>query len=292
MNKKNKIVTLILIILTGAYIAGLVSAISITDISVSPSEVAPGSRFSIDLTIKNDLSDDIENVEVSLDLSQVQFSPIKSSQGFIDEIDEGKSKSMEFELQANPDIAGGSYKIPVVIKYNIRNNANQITQQSLISVLVNSKPEFNLDSDNILIEKQKGKLDIKITNIGLTQAKFLEVDLGSGNYNTLSAIRVYIGNLNSDDFDTASYDIYAKNSGLLSFPITLRYRDSANKNYEEQKTLSLKAYSQQEALQLGLIQKSNTGVYIWIVVLVIVAYIIYRVVRGVLRRRKNKIKEV
>ena len=267
----------------------LVSAVAITDVSTSPSEVAPGSKFSVDLTVTNDLNDDINDVEVSLDLSQVQFSPVGSSTQSETEIREDKSREFSFDLKANPDISGGSYKIPVTVKYKVNGNLSQPIN-SFISVLVSSKPVYNLDSDSVLIQNQKGSLDIKITNIGLTQAKFLEMELGAGNYNILSAPRVYIGNLDSDDFDTASYSIYIKSSGITSFPVTLRYRDSANKEYIDTQAINLKVYSQDEAINLGLIAKSNTGLYILIIVLVIGIYIVYRIIRGILKRRKKKLE--
>jgi len=285
--KTNKILISILalsiLIVASFHIA---SALTIKDVATNPSQVIPGAKFSVSIDIKNNFGDDAENVYVSLNLANLPFAPGLTSQAYEEEITEGDDQRFGFDLIADSNAEGGNYKIPITITYKLGNETRN--ESSFISVTINSKPEFNLDSDSIILRNQKNSLDIKITNIGLTQAKFLEIELSSGNYQLLSASRVYIGDLASNDFDTASYTIHVADSGNINIPVTMTYRDSANKQYTETRALSLRAYSQQEAINLGLTAKSNTGTYVLIVILVIVAYIVYRIIRGYFKRRKKR----
>ena len=48
----------------------LVSAVSVTDVSTSPSEVAPGEIVSVTIEIENIFEYDVLNINVKLDLSE------------------------------------------------------------------------------------------------------------------------------------------------------------------------------------------------------------------------------
>jgi hypothetical protein len=274
---------LILVVLLFVNLIGIVSALTIRDVATSPSQVEPGKKIKIILEIKNNLDDDIKGVEISLDLNQVPFAPETSSEIFIDELDESERKNIEFELVAEADAEAGVYKIPIEIKYTV--NEEEKTKTSTISATINSKPNLLLSIEEILIKNQKNKLEIRITNIGLNKAKLLEVELSLGNYNILGSNKVYIGDLESDDFDTASFDIFTKSSDTITLPVILKYRDSTNKEFKETEVLIQKVYSVDEAQELGLIEKSNLGFYIGVVIGVVILWIIYRKIR---KRRKRK----
>jgi len=262
----------------------LASALNIDSVSVSPQEVAPGKSVEVKIVLENNLDDDVSNVDVSLNLANVPFAPEKTTEAFFDEILSDKSKDAIFDLVADSNAESGVYKIPLAISYDTENGSEK--KATFISITINGKPELSLNADNFLLVGNN-KLTIKITNSGLAQAKFLELNVQSGaGYNIISASKVYIGDLNSDDFDTFSLDIYAKNSGTMVIPVEIKYRDFANNDYTENFDVPVRVYSQDEALQLGLVQKSNTGVYIGLAVLVIILYIVYSRLRKWQRKKK------
>lgn len=281
MKKQILILTAVLVFLQLIYLA---SALTIKDISISPSTVEPGKKVSVSITLENNFNDVVENVQVSLDLSKVPISPEASSTVFVEKIKEDKSDSFDFGLTINSDAEAGVYKFPVLISYNLNNKTVQ--EDAVISVTVNAKPKLDVNSEGFLLIG-KNKLNVKITNSGLAKARFLEVNAGTGNYNLLSSGRVYIGDLNSDDFDTISYDLYVKNPGTLTIPLEIIYKDFANNDYQEDMQVSVRVYSQQEALNLGLIQKSNLSVYIGLIIVVIILWIIYSRLKKWLRNRKK-----
>jgi hypothetical protein len=229
---------------------------------------------------------DAESIQVSLNLQGIPIAPVTSSDDFIDDVAEGDDDRASFYLIAQPDANAGTYKIPVTITYLMNNKSE--TQTTFISVSVNAKPSLILTSESNLIQGQKNALDIKITNTGLAGAKFLTVAIeNSADYDILSAGSVYIGDLNSDDSDTASFSVYTKSSNSIIVPVTLTYRDSTNQEYSESSTVLVKAYSREEAVKLGLITKSNALTYFIIVVVLVAAYLLYRSIRK--RRKKNSL---
>ena len=263
---------------------GLVSALNIESVMISPQEVAPGKTVEVRISLENNLDDDLSNVDTTLDLSNVPFAPEKTTEVYFDEILSDKSKDAVFKLIVNADAESGVYKIPLKVVYNTENGTG--TKSTFISITINGKPELSLNADNFLLVGNN-KLTIRITNSGLAKAKFLELNVLSGTgYSLISASKVYIGDLNSDDFDTFSLDVYAKNSGTMVIPIEVKYKDFANNDYAESVNVPVRVYSQDEALQLGLVQKSNTGVYIGLIVLVIILYIAYSRLRKWQRKKK------
>lgn len=266
---------------------GFASAITITSVSTNPETIAPGETSEITITLKNNADIDIEDVSVNLDLSNVPFAPFESGSSFFtNELLESKTKTAEFNVIALNDAKSGIYKIPVVISYTEDNVVK--TQNSLISLDINSQPIIDVSvEDGLLLKGKENKVTLKIINKGLADAKFLEVETkGSTSYNILSAEKIYVGDVDSNDFQTVDYQIYFSPNSLsrLDLPVAIKYKDIANKEYTLEFNPSLKVYSQQQAQNLGLIAKSNTSLYIIIVVIVIILFLIYRWFR---RRRKR-----
>ena len=294
MKNKTIVLTAVLVLLV-INLFSIASALSLRDVSVSPSEVAPGEKTELSFSVKNSFDDDIKNVQIalllianpSLGISESAFAASSSSVVSFDEISSEKSKTASFDLIAKPDSDAGVYSIPVLVSYT----SNNVPKQEMFSVsaTINAKPVFVLSQETRLMQNQKNTISIKITNTGLAKAKFLEVELGSGNYDLITGDKVYIGDLNSDDYDTASFDIFTRTSSLISFPVTLRYRDSTNQQYTESFAVTSKVYSRDEAIKIGLIQKSRTELYIGIIILLIVVYLVYRWIK---KRRKRKLKEM
>lgn len=309
--KTNKILIpgIIFIIIIASF--NFASALTISDVQTSPGTVQPGQTFTLSFNVENNAGDDIEDVSISLLLNgftqtitgttfqqvytAVPFSPYQSSnmQTF-DEIREDKSENLDFDLIVNSDADSGTYKIPVQMDYKIGNN--KTTDVGLISVIVNAKPSLSVSSESAgIVKSQVNDVTIKIVNSGLGDAKFLSVKIGAINgASIIGADSFYIGNINKDDFDTVklSLSVNQNSQSIISIPLEITYKDSTTKEYTQSENVAVKAYTSQEAIKIGLIQKSNIGLYIGLVILVIVAYIIYRIIRGILKRRKNKNKEI
>ncbi len=268
----------------------MVSSISITDVSSSPQEVAPGQIVDIILEIENILDDYVYNLNVKLDLSgeDVPFAPYQSSsEKFLEELEDGDEETFKFKLIALPETDTGIYKIPVEISYKDEEE-NVSTKYELISLIVNSKPELkvSLEDSTVLIKGKENVFSVKIVNFGLADVKFVYLTVNNVNgIKFLSEKEQYIGDINSDDFDNIEYELYvnADASGTINLPIVLKFKDAINKEFIESKNVVLKTYSLKEAQNLGLVEKPSYTIYIIGGVLVL-GYIFYRI----MKKRKLK----
>ena len=272
-----------------------VAAVSITDVSSSPTEVVPGETIDITIEIENIFDYDVTSLNVRLDLSgvDVPFAPYQSSsEKFLDELDEGDDDNFKFKLITLPATRTGIYKIPVEITYNYEdgNLTLQGKKQELISVTVNSEPELkvSLDDSVVLIKGKENIVVLKIINSGLSDIKFLYVTPSDvTGLKFISEKEQYIGDIDSDDFDNVEYKVIvnADSPNSITLLVTLNYMDATNKEFSETANLVLKTYSLKEAREIGLVDKPKIVSYLVAFVLIL-GYVIYRI----LKKRKLKKK--
>ena len=289
MNKQITIIIgMLILLITGL---SLLSAVSVKDVLSSPQEVAPGEVVDISIEIENIFSYEVYNLNVKLDLSEedVPFAPYQSSsEEFIDELEDGDEEDFKFKLIVLPATASGIYKIPVEITYE-NMDGNSSTKTDLISITVNSEPELKVSfEDTVLIKGRENILSIKIVNSGLADVKFVYIQVKDViGIRFFSEKEQYIGDIDSDDFDSVEYDVYinAGASNSIILPITLKFRDATNKEFTENKNVVLRTYSLKEAQDLGFVKKPGYTRYIVTLFLVLI-YFGYRI----RKRRKRKLK--
>lgn len=239
-----------------------ISAVSVTDVSTSPAEVSPGETVKVTLEIENIFEYDVSNLNVKLDLSgeNVPFAPYESSsEKFLDELESDENEDFEFRLIVLPDTPTGIYKISVTINYTYGADNKTGEKKELISITVNSEPELkiSLDDSGALIRGKENSFSIKIINSGLSDVKFVYISINeTAKMKIFSEKEQYIGDIDSDDFDNAKYNIYLEEDApnSISLPVILKFRDSTNKEFSETKTLTLKTYSLKEARNWGLLK--------------------------------------
>lgn len=293
MENKMKIKFLVLfavILVAQVYLA---SALTISSATTNPSEIQPGDHFSLSLKVENTLSEDIENIVISLNLNgQLPLAPYQSSnQVQIDRINSGDDEIANFELSALSNGVSGTYLVPVQISYNLQSNASAppINENlGVVSIVVNAKPQIDISSESTLIKGTQGKISLKIVNSGLGNAKFLSVSLSDFSAMQITGSnQVYIGNIDSNDFDTADFNVFVSPtaSSSINIPVELNYTDSGNNQITVTKIISVNAYTHEEAVNLGLIARNNTFVIVIIIAVVLVLFLIYRRIR---KRNKTK----
>ena len=282
-----KILMGIWVIFISLAFVSMVSALSIKDVSSSPDEIAPGEVATVSIKIENIFEEDVENVNVKVDLSEVPFAPYQSSsEEFLDELEEGDKETFEFELIAFPQTPSGVYKIPVEISYE----GLEKPKIELISLIVNSKPKLtaSLEDSVVLIKGMENEIEIKIVNSGLSDVRFVDLEASdTSNIEFLTNKNQYLGNIDSDDFDSIEYKIYIKPNAAdsINLLVKLNYKDSTNKEYSETQMITLKTYSLKEAQSLGLVEKQSYTLY-FVGGLGIVGFVIYKI----LKKRKLKKK--
>jgi len=256
--------------------------INIVSIVTKPSQFLPGQKGDAVIVLKNTADSTLKNIKVTMDLSSatVPFAPIgKSTTYMITNMAGGEEETVTFEIIATPDADSGIYKIPLAITFS-DNVGNDYTSSEIISLIVGGTPDIltNIEPEILFLSGTTGDIRVNIINRGLVDVKYVTVKImPTDDFDILSNDELYIGNIDSDDFDSASFSIHVSPSfsGDLSVPMTLTYMNANNDVFEVDEVLEMKVYTSKEAQSLGLIG-SGTNTSIILVVLVAVVFVGYR----------------
>jgi len=259
-----------------------------------PGVVAPGSKAKLIIVLKNHATSLLKDIKVVLDLGKsgdesTPFSPIGSTnEKVVAYIEPESTKSMEFELIADPDAVSKSYKIPISIKYSDTLGRNY-SKSNILTIIVGGEPNVSvgIDSSTIYSAGAAGEITIKIVNKGLPDMKFVNVKLDKGDkYRIISPAEVYIGNIDSDDYETADFKLYVEKTSekKIVLPLSLQYKDANNKDYKNIMNIELPLYSSSEAKKLGLVQGNGKVTWILLIVLAVAGFFGYRMWK---KRRKH-----
>ena len=296
-SKKLFIVLAILLVILSIIVgSSLVSAVIIDN--VDQGTLYPGGESNLDITLKNNLDFDVEDLSfnlvftnptsiISTTTSQL-FTPVGTSEATLTTLSEDKSKILSFDIKASNSVAPGDYSLGYIFSYKPSiTNSTLVTKTGTLGITVNSKTklDFIAVTDKPIVG-QEGKLSLKIINKGFGEIKFVSVKIQPTGFNLLSEDNVYVGSISSDDFQTADYTvIFTKKTPALVATVT--YKDFENNDRVENVNLDVRAYTQEEAIKLGLITPSKTPYIIAVVVIVVLFFIIRRILK---KKKKNNLK--
>ncbi len=258
------------------------AVVTVESVASEPKEIAPGASGKVTITIKNTANSVLKDISVKLDISSadVPFSPIGSAtEKKLYILNSLEEKSVVFDVIADASAEAKTYKIPLRITYHDEVGTNY-TKSDTVSLLIGAQPELltDIESSTILAAGENGSVNINIVNKGLIKIKFLTVNLGgSDNYQILSSNYVYIGELKSDDYQSAKFDIFVrKDAKNVSLPVTLTYRDNNNNPYSEAKSLKLVLYTPDQLNAMGVRSSGASSNIIIAVVAIAAAYFLYK----------------
>lgn len=258
--------------------------LNVEDVSVNPLEVSPGGIFTLDIKLRNMADSAIKDLRAELELtrrdvlttsssySELPFTPIGSTNLLMaKKINPLEQKIFSFELRVDPDTEPKVYRIPLTLSYS-DDLGNETIEESMVAVVVSMDPEviINLDDKSVYQANSKGDVSIGVYNTGVSSVKFASLELKeSQDYEILSNPVIYLGNIDSDDYETADFNIYSnKEDPKLSFE--LNYKDEFNKEYTKSGDLIVNTYSREDAKKYGFVQgKNNSWIFLVVLVLII-----------------------
>lgn len=247
--------------------------------SVNPESIVPGKKTSVEFTFKNPTEAMIKEITVKPDFGNTPFTPINSiSERRIPYLGPLEETILTYELVADTSYETKPYKIPVTINYNDY-NGRSINKSDIIGLLI--KPDVNyvlgVEETEVHSKGDIGNVVVSISNNGFTDMKFVNLQLlDSDYYEIIGSSRIYLGNLDSDDFETAEFRIKSRKSKSLPLSILVNYKDNYNNDISEQKIISLPMYSRGMAAAYGLTKPNgsffNTIIYIVIILFMYACY--------------------
>ncbi|MEM4255466.1 MAG: hypothetical protein QXR53_04040 [Candidatus Norongarragalinales archaeon] len=252
----------------------------IDKITIDPYEIEPGSQGTMTVHVKNIASTPVRDVTIKLELSSetLPFAPIESATEKNMQVISGNQEyDVSFKLVSFADAVPKAYKIPIKISFkDYLGNAYALNET--VGIILNSKPvlEAFVDDSEIIRANTGGTVLVKVVNRGLSDAKFLNVRASdTATVKVVEPKEFYVGNLDSDDFDTVEYRLYVNNAEKAAFlPLQMTYRDANNKEYTQQANVEIKIYSEDEIFKLGLEPKQGIN-WFFVIVIAAIAFGIY-----------------
>jgi hypothetical protein len=286
---KTNIIKLLMMITLAMGCFSLASAMIIDN--VDQDALYPSQETTITIDIKNTLNYDVNDVSLTLLFKELtngalQFSPVGSSEDGVDEIQEDDKEEFNFNIKAANNLQPGDYNIPYELVYYYGTNSTKVTKTGAIGVQVNSKLnlDFIVSASNPVIG-EKGKISLKVINQGLGEIKFLSVSVQPNGYKLLSEEKVYIGSVNSDDFQTASFDVIF-NKASVNLIATIQYEDFENNAKTQNVEFPIKVYTQKEAISAGIKQPSKA----WMIIVLVIIIVVFLIIRKIRKNRKARAK--
>jgi len=251
-----------------------------------PSPAQPGQYVTIYLKVEN-RGDEIKDALYKLE-PEYPFSlkPGEDPERYFGTIGSYQQILLEYDLFVAEDAPEGTY--PIKIKLCTDENCTTSVEKEIeITVQTGGTPgiEVGLEDFDIFSGGKRGKVTIHVVNRGDLDVKYLVIELlPTEQFDIISPSRIYIGEMESDDFETAEFEIYvhenvAKDvSQKIQLPVYLDYTDANDKKYSESQSVYLKVYSQSDLIKMGLKRDyDKTKQYFILGVSAIVAlFLIYR----------------
>jgi len=280
----------ILVIIIAVFLIGNVNALNVdneyrlsfghvilvSDLGTNPTTLEPGVPAVFSGVLENTGDSSVNDVRVWLSLpSEVGFFN-DVSQKKISRLLTDESGSIEFNLIALPGTSEGIYQANLTVDY--LDHVGEERQDSYtISLIVKSKPKMFVQVEDSDVYKGNllGEITLKFINNDVADIKFLTVELQeSDDYEIISPKIVYVGDLDSDDFESIEYKIKSnKKSGEIFIPLKITYKDSLNNPLSDEIGAVLVLYN---GADLGKVQNNNVRNLIILVLVLGVVYYFYR----------------
>lgn len=280
MNKSISFAVLAVILLALSF-----SSAQLTVNSIDADDFTPGSQGKVIITVENNLNEDINDVTLSLKLSNLPLISVGSS-SFTSDINEDDEEDFAYTLKAANDAKAGNYDIPYTLTYK-ESNSTQKTISGTFGITLIANPDITVTStlDNPVVGQQ-GKVNLKIINKGLGNARFVSIIFNPSGMALKSENEVYVGAIDSDDFQTVSFDVLFQKQSA-SATVDIEYVDFNNQKKILFLDVPITVYTLEKAKQLGIIKQSYTLFYILAVVILIILWFVFRSIRKRRKMRQN-----
>ena len=265
------------------------SILSINEINTNGS-LEIGKENQLKLILKNNANSQIKDISVTLNLDNTPIHTYKmTNKKNILTLESNQEATLLYDLMVEPDASPGVYGISFNIEYyDAEGNRVEDTQKS--SLIIGEEPSILIEKANQNpIEKNKvQKIDLNIVNSGNSKIKYLKTYIDKANIrggSLLSPESQYIGNIDSDDYETITLNILTTKENTLEIPISIEYMDELNQKHTLKNIITYNLYSTDDLENMGVKEKSKTYIYAITLFLIIAGYYGFRKIRKNKRRK-------
>ena len=262
-----------------------ITNVTLTPIEYDPYPAQPNQVVHLWIKVQNVGEATLEDATFKL-IPEYPFSLPDGYSGILREGDlkAGESRILEYDIKVAKDAVEGYYDLTVGACADTDcKNYQKITFQLFVNTGGEAKVEVLVESFDSLVGGTTGDITLSIVNRGQLGAKFLVVEIGkSDEVKILNPSRIYIGELDSDDFETVDLNIYANPSITttkdIMLPIKLEFSDINDKSYTLNQEVSFPVYSKEDVNKYNAPTSGNMSKLLVIAffALVVIAYFIWK----------------
>lgn len=251
---------LLIIPLAGAVVASEGKGF-VTSLYYDPSPAQPGQYLTLFIKVEPTGGDSIIDAVYRLE-PEYPFSLKRGEEAdrYFGKIGNQQQVLLEYDLFVDETALEGTYQIPLKLCLD-KICTNWIEKEIDVTVHTGGVPgiEVGLESFDIFSGGKRGTVTFHVINRGDLDVKYLVMELlPTEQYEIISPSRIYIGEMESDDFETAEFEIYvnenvAQDAGQkIKLSTFIDYTDANDKKYSETLSNNLRVYSSNELSKMNL----------------------------------------
>jgi len=192
--------------------------------------VESGVYDTISFDLKNVGQLQLSNLEVYLNLNFSYATP--KSDIYLSNLAPGETKHVEFEVFVDRDVSNGVYPMDILV-----DAAQGLTGQT-VGILIAGKPLLKVagvsSANDIIFMGQEFSISVQLENIGTGDARSAVAEIMTplifGNR------KAFVGTIDSDDTESAVYDLTSFNLGYNEVELKITYLDDQYNEYEQMLT--------------------------------------------------------
>lgn len=214
-------------------------------------KIYAGDYATLSLTLQNIGNGEARNIRAVYSNATGAILPAGSAVAYIPSLAAGKSVDVEIPLAISGNADAGTYSVNMVVSYEDQDGTPQSVLTRTIGLRIESDIELKtfLDSST-LVQGTPSEIVVSIANTGPNTAQFLEVTPIQAPGMKISPDSIYIGNLESDDFDTAEFDVTSSSAGKQQVQLKLIYKDQFNQEQEVTRKVGVDVLTLEESSAL------------------------------------------
>jgi len=235
--------------------------LNIESISTIPTRVQPGEFTDLKIHVTNLADSRLKDLRFKLDFNNIDIAPAAATnEKTILDLKAHENATVTFRVIVDADAESRVYKIPLSIEYQDEVGTKYYRNHT-VGLIVYGQPEYflNVESSDVFTKNKKGNLVISLSNIAASEMRFVTFELvPSENYSVISTPKIYLGNVESDDEETAEFTIMTgKVTGMIPLDVIIEYKDPYNKYFKAKEQVPLRVYTGREAAVYGLVVRGS-----------------------------------
>jgi hypothetical protein len=259
--------------------------VTLSVVETEPRELVPGMQGFIKIGLTNFARLTMRNLKITLNTSADTFSGYEeSAEKYISTIAPGDTVYETFRVIVSGTAASKVHETPIKLEYEDE-IGTKYSRTVTVGLVINDPPQYlmNIEESTIFYKQQNGNVVFSISNIGTSNMKFAVLELlpaPDGEYEILSAPKVYVGNLESDDFETVTYKVHINGvKEAVPFNLLFRYKDNFNNIYNDDVVLNFKIYSKSKAASYGLAQVPSalSSLFSFMIFVLVIVFMVFMV---------------